>query len=179
MAKPKGSAPSSAPAPAPRESLLTTAQAAILLEIGPERVRQLVKSGHIEKRGKDQVPLVSAVRGYISFLKDEARRSSKSASASRVQDARARQIELKNAKEEAKLIEIEEHEQLFIECFGMVKSKLLGLPARVGGQDMALRREVETEINAVLNACADQFEKGTVAIKETGSAVEADAGDDA
>lgn len=177
MAKPKGSAPSSAPAPAPRESLLTTAQAAILLEIGPERVRQLVKSGHIEKRGKDQVPLVSAVRGYISFLKDEARRSSKSASASRVQDARAREIELKTAEREGRLMDVEEVREIVADWGGTLRTGLSSIPARLS-RDMAFRRKIETEIDDVLRQATERFEQAMGNRPLAGGAAQADTGDD-
>lgn len=56
-----------------------------------------MKSDHIEKRGKDHIPLASAVRAYIRFLKEDERRSSNTASASRLQDERTREVALRNA----------------------------------------------------------------------------------
>jgi len=66
-----------------------------LLMISEERIRQLVKQGSIpntEKRG--HVHLVGAVQGYLCFIKDDERHSTKSAADSRVCDARAFEIEL-------------------------------------------------------------------------------------
>lgn len=162
----------------PASPIMTTAQVAELFEITAERVRQLVKSGHIEKRGKDQVPLVSAVRGYIRFLKDENRRSSKSASASRVQDSRAREIDLKVAEREGRLIDVVEHRDIFAEVFGTLKAGLAGVPARVT-RDMEHRRRLETEIDDILRQAADRFEQASRDPGDAGPAAKADGRDDA
>ena len=56
--------------------LIPIGQAARLLMISEERIRQLVKQGFIprpEKRGF--VQLVGAVQGYLRYLKDDERRS--------------------------------------------------------------------------------------------------------
>lgn len=160
------------------ETLISTAQAAALLELTPERVRQLVKSGHIEKRAKDQVPLVSAVRGYIHFLKDEERRSSKSASASRVQDARAREIELKTAEREGSLMDVEEVRAVVAEWGGVIRTGLNSIPARLS-RDMTFRRKIETEIDDVIRQATERFESAMGNRSAAAGAVEADTGDDA
>lgn len=174
-AKKRAAKPAKAAPPSP---ILSTAQAAELLEITAERVRQLVKSGHIEKRGKDQIPLLSAVRGYIRFLKEDERRSSKSASASRVQDSRAREIDLKVAEREGRLVDVVEHRDIFAEVFGTLKAGLAGVPARVT-RDMDHRRKLETEIDDILRQAADRFEQASRDLGDAGPAVEADSRDDA
>ena len=64
--------------------LIAIGQAARLLMISDERVRQLQKQGYIPRAPKrGVVPLVGAVQGYLRYLKDEERQSSKSAAASR------------------------------------------------------------------------------------------------
>ncbi|MDN2579017.1 hypothetical protein [Aquibium sp. ELW1220] len=68
--------------------LIPVGQAARLLMISEERIRQLVKQGYVprsEKRGNLQ--LVGSVPGYLRYLKDDERRSAKSAADSRVRDA--------------------------------------------------------------------------------------------
>lgn len=159
------------------ETLISTAQAAALLELTPERVRQLVKSGHIEKRAKDQVPLVSAVRGYIRFLKDGERRSSKTASASRLHDEKTREVALRNAEREKRLIDVVEHRELFAECFGVLRTALSGMSARLT-RDMTFRRKIETEIDDALRQCADRFEQASRDPSDAGAATDADAGND-
>ena len=90
---------------AEQSGLIPIGQAARLLMISDERIRQLQKQGFIpkaEKRG--QVQLVGAVQGYLKYLKDDERRSSKTAADSRVRDARALEIELRIAERSRELI---------------------------------------------------------------------------
>src|SRR5262245_2013878 len=88
--------------------LIPRGQLALLLMITGERVRQLQKLGAIPPSVKGNIPLVGAVQGYITWLKDEERRTSKSASASRVQDARAHEIEMRTAEKKRELIPVTE-----------------------------------------------------------------------
>ena len=79
-----------------QSGLIPIGQAARLLMISEERIRQLVKQGYVpksERRG--YVQLVGAVQGYLKYLKEDERRSTRSAADSRVRDARALEIELR------------------------------------------------------------------------------------
>ena len=63
-----------------QSGLIPIGQAARLLMISEERIRQLVKQGYVpksEKRG--YVQLVGSVQGYLKYLKEDERRSTKSA----------------------------------------------------------------------------------------------------
>ena len=84
-----------------------------------------------------------AVQGYIKFLKDEERRWSKSEVASRVQEARASEIEQRTARDGKTLIHRDELFAVVDEILGGLKSDLYGLPARVT-RDMEQRRQIET-----------------------------------
>src|SRR5262252_2093633 len=88
-------------------SILTPEMAGELLMIGAERVRQLIRAGWI-KRTSLGLRLLDVVQGYIQFRNDAERRASKSAAASRVTDMRAREIEIRVARREGELIEIED-----------------------------------------------------------------------
>lgn len=160
-----------------REVLLTTDQAGNLLELSPARIRQLIGAGFIEKRGRDQVPLVSAVRGYIRFLKDEERKSSKTASASRVHDARARDIELKIAERENRLVDIEDAIGAMDDVVGAVKATMSGVPAQFTG-DLSQRAKLETLLGQALNAAADMVSAQAADLR-SGGAPSIIAGDDA
>ncbi|KRQ99268.1 hypothetical protein CP49_11770 [Bradyrhizobium valentinum] len=122
--------------------------------ISAERVRQLAKEGWIEKAGKDQFYLVDVVQGYIRFRNDSERRATKSASASRVSDARAREVELRIAERERRLVELSEMIALSDQLVGMFRAELSGLPARVT-RDLQIRRTIETAINDILDRIAD------------------------
>lgn len=75
--------------------LITVAKAAALLMISDQWVRDLGKKGYVPKAVGGMVPLVAAVQGYIRWLKDEERRTSKSAAASQVQQERALEIPMR------------------------------------------------------------------------------------
>jgi hypothetical protein len=131
--------------------LIPIGQAARLLMISEERIRQLVKQGYVpkpEKRGF--VQLVGAVQGYLRYLKDDERRSTKSAADSRVRDARALEIELRIAERSRELIPVEDALNDMVELAGMVRSELAGLPARLT-RIVAERQKVETEIDGILS----------------------------
>jgi hypothetical protein len=70
------------------------------------------------------------VQGYIRFRNDSDRRAQKSAADSRVRDARAREIELRNAVREGRLIEIDETMAIVEEMIGLFRAETAGLPAR-------------------------------------------------
>lgn len=151
-----------------REALLSLDQAATLLMLSTERVRQLIKQGYIERRGVAQCTLVGAVQGYIRFLKDDERRSSKSAGASRVQDARAREIELKIAERDRRVIDVVEHDDFVAEIAGTLRSHLAGIPAKVT-RDLVLRRRLEAELDGVLAKIADCIAEGPAVTPAEGS----------
>jgi hypothetical protein len=139
-----------------QSGLITIGQAARLLMISEERIRQLVKQGYIpraEKRG--YVQLVGAVQGYLRYLKDDERRSSKSAADSRVRDARALEIELRIAERSRDLIPLEDALADMAEFAAAVRSELAGLPARLT-RIMDERQKIESEVDGVLTRLSER-----------------------
>ena len=59
--------------------------------------------GAFKKLGRDRYRPGEVLAGYIAHLKDEERRSTKTAEARRVLEARAREIEIRNAMREGRL----------------------------------------------------------------------------
>lgn len=81
---------------AEQTGLIAIGQAARLLMISEERIRQPVKQGFIPKQEKRGfVQFVGAMECYLRYLKDDERRSARSAVDSRVRDGRAPEIELR------------------------------------------------------------------------------------
>lgn len=83
----------------PQAGTITTAQAARLLMLSDERIRQLVKDGYIPRVAQGRFNLVAVVQGYIRFLKDEERRSSKSAADNRVRKPGGKPVWVRRAKD--------------------------------------------------------------------------------
>ena len=140
-----------------RGALLTTDQAAKLLMKSGERIRQLAKEGWIERQGPPgnaRYYLLDVVQGYIRFRDDEDRRQTKSAAASRVSDARAREIELRNAQREARMIETDEALAAIDALVGLFLTLLSGLAARCT-RDLQVRRVIEGAVFDIRNQLAD------------------------
>ncbi len=142
----------------PTAGMITTAQAATLLMVSDQWIRDLSKKGYIPKPENGVVPLVATVQGYIRWLKDEERRTSKTAAASRVQDARAQEIELRLAREKKDLIHFDDSFAAIDLVFGLLRPELSGVPARVT-RDLQLRRDIESEIDGALERACDRLEQ--------------------
>jgi phage terminase Nu1 subunit (DNA packaging protein) len=146
---------------------LTSDQAARLIMKSSERIRQLAKLGWIAYEGTGQdrrYRMLDVVQGYIRFRDDEDRRSSKSAAHSRITDARSREVELRNAQREGRLIELEEALGVIEAILALFRLQLIGLPARVT-RDLQFRRTIETAVNDILNQIADFAREKSVAVE--------------
>ena len=139
-------------------SVVNTQEAEKLLKLTRVRISQLVKDGYIEKLGRDKYHIISLVHGYIDFLKDEDRRGQKGQAQTRVADARAKQIDLKNAKEERKLMDVNEAVALFEEITGTFVAALNGLPAQLT-RDIAERERIEKVIDRQRTVLETRFSK--------------------
>lgn len=130
--------------------MVPAAQAAKLIMVTPQWLRQLSAQGYIPVADKGHYPLVAVVQGYVKFLKDDERRTSKSASVSRMQEAKTAEIEMRLAEKRRELMPIEDAQAAIDVIIGKVRDEFSGLPARVT-RDMTLRRSLEAETNASLN----------------------------
>lgn len=160
------------------DMVIPISEAAAELQIGAERIRQFVKDGLVERGPRGMVSLLSLYRGYVKFLRDDQRRSSKSASTSRVNDARAKEIELKTAEREGRLMDVDEVRDVVSEWAGKLRAGLSGLPARLS-RDMTFRRKIEAEIDDVLRQVTDHFSKAMGGRPGAGAAADPNAGNDA
>lgn len=138
----------------PQAGYITLEQACRLVMLSNERIRQLVRDGYIPKPAKNSYPLVGVVQGYIRFLRDEDRRSSKVASESGLKKARQEEIEMRMAERRRELIARPEAEAAMDEVVGQINQEFSGFAARVT-RDPALRRQIETKLDEVLNSIAD------------------------
>ena len=134
--------------PMPGDSGVTQAVLADHLDISQVRVAQFVKEGVFRKTTDAKLNLATSRIAYIRWLRDETRKSSKSASASRVQDARAEEIKLRLEEKRGTLLQQGQAEAINVidEFAGGLKSDLMAIPARVTA-DLALRRRIEDGID--------------------------------
>lgn len=138
-----------------------------LLMIGPDRIRQLVKAGYISKVRPAHTTIVSAVQGYIRFLKDEDRKNTQKGAAGKATEARTREIELRIAERKRDLIPQDDAKAAVTQLAATVKAEFTGLPAR-WTRDMAERRRLEQEIDASFERIADALESAKTALATGG-----------
>jgi hypothetical protein len=150
-----------------RSAKLTIDAVSELLDLGDERVGQLIKDGWIARDKSGAIRLGDAVRGYVKFLRS---RSTRSASDTRVREARAREIELRTAQRAGELCYVEEALAICDEVFGGLRSDLGGLPATVT-RDLSIRNEIETALDSILNKRSRQLEERAKTLARTASQV--------
>lgn len=126
--------------------MITLEVAGRLLMIGPERIRQLSKAGYIAIPKRGFTTIVSAVQGYIRFLKDEDRKNTQTGATQRAQEARAKEIEQRIAERDRTLIPIEDAALAMDLLVGAVNREFDGQAARIT-RDMALRRIIEADVH--------------------------------
>lgn len=137
---------------------ITVEVAARLLMVTPEWIRRLSKDGWIPKVERGRYRVVDVVQGYIRFLKDEARRSSRTASLSRLQDIRTRKEELAVAQAERELVPLTEAMTLVDEVAGAVVARVNAIPARFT-RNIEQRALLQREVDDTLTEVADRIEK--------------------
>src|SRR3984893_12998702 len=133
--------------------MLSNTDAAALIGKSRNWIAKLVAEGFVKKTGQFFRPAAVA-QGYIAFLTDEARRSSKSATLSEVQAARAAEIRMRIAREQHELIELDEALAVLDEIIGGLKADFNGLAASVT-RDSALRSIIEEKVDAIFQRHAD------------------------
>lgn len=136
-----------------------------LLGVTQQYFNQLVRDEWIKSIGKNRYRLGDVVQGYKAFLQDEHRRSQKSAAASRVQDARAAQIEMQTQKELGRLIEAEEVQAFLSETIGTLRSELSGIAA-ASSRDLEVRAAIEKNLNAAIDRCRASFDAASAAVAD-------------
>jgi phage terminase Nu1 subunit (DNA packaging protein) len=125
------------------------ATCAKLLKLTARRVNQLEQSGVIPKASRGRYVTVAVVHAYIDYLRDENRRSTQSAGTIRVQDARAKSLEMRIAREEGKTCDIEDMLGFLDAMIGRFRQDLAGLPARFT-RNLPERDRLRVEIDAML-----------------------------
>ena len=144
---------------------VTLAEAMALLQLSKQRLGQLVKDGWIKRPpSRGRYGLADVVQGYIRFLRDDARRSSKSAAHSRLQDVRVRKEELAIAERERELVPLADAMNVIDRLNGGMIAGIRALPARLT-RDVEMRARMQQEIDDFLHEMADEAAKFGAALR--------------
>lgn len=146
--------------------------------ISADMIQLLVREGAIKRTpGRPGVSRKAAMVGYIHWLRDEGRRSTKAAAESRVREARAKDIEERMAIRRRELIPLDDAQAVLDFFLGHVRGLLQGLAARVT-RDLSTRSLIETATNDILASVAQRAEESGVALVAGGPSIEAEPADD-
>lgn len=119
----------------------------------PRRLQQLVEMGIVPPADRGRYSVTAVVQGYIRYQRDAGRQSGPATTPNAFQDARVREIEENIARrnDRLKADTLSACMSLIDDAAGGLKADLLSIPARVTN-DLPLRRRIEDEITAALNA---------------------------
>ncbi len=138
--------------------LIGLADGARLIGKSETHVLSLQKAGLLRKVGRGQYRPEDVARAALSFRENEDRRSSQTEEQKRVYAARAREIELRIAREEGRLIDLEDVQIAIAEIVSAFSAELAGIPAACT-RDLELRRTIEKNLNGAIDRCRKRFEE--------------------
>lgn len=134
------------------------------------RISQFVAEGWLKPVGKKgQYDWFEACAGYVRWLRDENRKTSKSASDSRMRDAKAHDIEVRTRQRLSRLVPIEIYDEMIDGFAGVVRSEFAGLAAACT-REIAMRRIIEREVNARLRRIAEHALAQAIRLEALGGA---------
>jgi hypothetical protein len=143
---------------------ITAQQAANIVGVTPVTMGQLVKAGWIKPAESGLYEAVTFIRGWTAY-KDELRKraGTKMGAASRIQEARALEIELRTARDAGELVELSAAIAFAQSIAGETRAVFGALAARFT-RDLEMRAKLETMVNEGFNQIADKLEKEMVAL---------------
>lgn len=139
---------------------ISTNQLAELLGVSSQRVRQLKVEKVLVSGERNRWPLAESVRAYLTYRERLDQERTSSAVVTRVQDARADEIELRVLERSGALVKHARDEALAIvdRVIGGLKADLYAMPARITA-DLHVRHRLEMDIDAILTAAAKRAQK--------------------
>jgi len=134
------------------------------------RVQQMDDSGVFKNIGEGRSKryvLADAVRAWGDWKEKSAEKKAYDSATSReeFEHERARKLKLENDHKEAILMETADGIAAVDHIAGMIGTALGSIPARVT-EDVALRRRIESEIDAVRNELANTLQQASDALRE-------------
>lgn len=161
-----------------RDPIVTNREAGEHLGISEAMVRKLISDGFIEKAASGGVSIAQSTLGYVRFLREEDRSSRKSTAEAGLKAARQREIEMRIAERENRLVDTEEAIAFVDHIVGRFRAVFGGLPARYT-RDIKERRRLEAEVNGGLQQVSGLLAKDAKSLRARGTIDDADTSADA
>ena len=150
--------PKAAAAPERDMPVISTSQAAKLLMCTEAWIGKLHKMEYFPKRGRGKWNLVEVVQGHIRFLRDEDRRSSKSAGASRIQEMRAERMQMEIDITRRALVPLEDVQVVLDSAASLMRSSIMSVPARFT-RDRTEKARLDKMLAETMNSIASGMDK--------------------
>jgi phage terminase Nu1 subunit (DNA packaging protein) len=150
---------------------VTTKEILALANFSEQYLSRLERQGIVRRTARNEWPLQSTIRGLFEHIRAESRRGARSAAEAELRRARAREIEVRTAERQHRLVPIEEFQMAVTMAMGAVISNLSSVPARCARHDLQVRRLVEQQINSARERAADELQRQAEALEANGRAV--------
>ncbi|PWK66947.1 hypothetical protein [Aminobacter sp. AP02] len=144
----------------PAAGTVSTEGLARLLMLSTDRVRQLVRAGHIPRAGHGRYSLIGACQGYFRFLKDKGRNAGREAADGRLRDAKAEAIQRRMDREDAYLVDLREALGVFDEMTSEMLKFADTLPPLIAKQPAE-----RTRVKAIVDADARRLRRSFARIR--------------
>ena len=138
------------------KNTITADQAVALLGKSRAWFFDRVKEGHIQKEAKGRYTLVRIVRGVMDYYDTLLTKQTKTQAASRVTEARAREVELRIAERERSLIPTDDAIEVVDTIIGAFRQELDSLPAAYT-RNIDDRKRLEALIDAAKNRLGEVY----------------------
>ncbi len=111
-----------------------------------QNVARLTAEAVIEQRSDGRYDQTASRLRYIKHLRSEHRRSARTQADAEFQRAKTEFLRIKIAEKQKVLMEFAEHEKFVEMLIGIFLTGLSGFAARIGGRDLAVRREIDRAV---------------------------------
>jgi hypothetical protein len=149
---------------------VSTKEIAGLVGLQEDRIGQIEKAGKwIKRSGHNQWPLVATLAGLVKFYRSEITKPKPTVGNDDLKKARAREIEIRIEERLHRLTRTEECIAAGDDVVGTVRSEMQSVATRVT-RDLALRRQLEDEVDAGLNRASARLRAHGESLRTTGKA---------
>lgn len=149
-----------------------------LIGVTGRRVTQMAAEGKIPSPIKGKYDAPAVIRALLNGVKERRDPSPLERAQARKAEAAAAETEMRLSARRGELVSVEFATSVFDELVALVRSELVGLPARVT-RDVGLRRKLEEEVDASLSRIARRCGDASGVVRSGRDPVDAEAEDDA
>jgi hypothetical protein len=139
------------------DELITLEQASEIIGISSQWLRELGKRGYVPTPVKGKVASDKIIQAYLKWLQNSSQTRENTA-ASKLQNLRAREIELRIDQKLSELVSIEDFSKSIEIIYKIIHSEMINLPSRATN-DIALKQTIKTELDEIFKRTRKRIEE--------------------